>query len=372
MKIDAEKSEPKYLQLKNIITRYLDQEHYEADQKIPSEAELMERFNVSRGTVRQTLAELVNEGVIYKKQGLGSFFSGKSEENDAQEQSGLIGVITPNMFEYIYPQVLQGINDVVHQKRYNVVLSGSEGDSENEYPHLEQLLARGIEGLIFEPAGSPKRFQETRVFKLIQSLSIPVVFMDWALDNTQVSYVSLDDVEGGFRATNYLLEQGHRRIAYIYMSNHVPGFLRYKGYQRAFESHKLSPDSRLKKSRPIFKWVQADYAYILTKELLEMNENERPTAIFFFNDEAAIRGYAAIRDAGLRIPGDISVMGFDDSQYATMAEVPMTSVVHPKYHIGKWAAEMLFEQLEAEGRNTPRQMILHPSIAIRDSVKAII
>ena len=64
-------------------------------------------------------------------------------------------------------------------------------------------------------------------------------------------------------------------------------------------------------------------------------------------------------------------MGFDDSQLAVLAEVPMTSVVHPKYQIGKWAAEMLFEQLEHEGLNTPRQMILHPSIAIRDSVKTL-
>ncbi|PIE32981.1 GntR family transcriptional regulator [candidate division KSB3 bacterium] len=370
MKIDSEKSEPKYRQLKHIITRYLAQEHYQPDQKIPSEAELMERFDVSRGTVRQTLAELVNEGVIYKKQGLGSFFSGQHEKSQ-QEQSGLIGVITPRMFNYIYPQILQGINDVVHQKHYNVVLSGSEGNSENEYPHLEQLLTRGIEGLIFEPAGSPKRFQDTRVFELIQSLSIPVVFMDWALDTPSVSYVSLDDVEGGFRATKYLIEQGHQRIAYIYMSNHVPGLLRNKGYKKALAMHDLSFDSLLIRSRPIFKWIQADCAYMLTKELLALGK-KRPTAIFFFNDEAAIRGYAAIREAGLCIPDDISVMGFDDTQLATMAEVPMTSVVHPKYHIGKWAAEMLFDQLEAEGHTTPRQMILHPSIAIRDSVKTLL
>jgi DNA-binding LacI/PurR family transcriptional regulator len=65
-------------------------------------------------------------------------------------------------------------------------------------------------------------------------------------------------------------------------------------------------------------------------------------------------------------------MGFDDSYLATLVEVPMTSVVHPKYQIGKWAAEMLLEQLEANGRNTPRQMILHPSIALRNSVKTLL
>lgn len=369
MKIDAEKPVPKYLQLKDILKRHFENEHYANGQQIPSEKELMTRFDVSRSTVRQSLAELVNEGVIYKKQGLGSFFSGIREE-EQHKQSYLIGVITPLVFKYIYPQIIQGINDVVHQKRYNIVLSGSEGNSENELPHVEQLLARGIEGLIFEPAGSPKRFQETRVFQMLKTLTIPVVFMDWTFDDLGVSYVSLDDVEGGFRATNYLIEAGHRRIAYVYMANHIPGTLRYKGYRKALEVHGIPYDSRLEKFRPIFKWAQADYAYALTKELLALGEN-RPSAIFFFNDEAALRGYAAIREAGLRIPDDISIMGFDDSQLATLAEIPLTSMVHPKYQIGKWAAEMLFDQLENEGRSTSHQMILHPSIAVRNSIKFI-
>lgn len=370
MKIDEEKSEPKYLQLKNIITRYLAEEHYQADQKIPSETELIDRFNVSRGTVRQTLAELVNEGVIYKKHGLGSFFSGK-RANEERKHNGVIGVVTPVMFNYIYPQIVKGINDAVYQKGYHLIISDLGGDTDDEYPYIERLLTRGLAGLIFEPTGGGNRFQETRAFALIKSLTIPVIFMDWAFDDANVSCVSLDDIEGGFRATNYLIENGHQRIAYIYMSNHEPGMLRCQGYKKALEAHNIPVDSRLEKSRPTFNWVHADSAYALTKELLELGE-ERPTAVFFFNDEAAIRGYAAIREAGLRIPDDISVMGFDDSYLATLVEVPMTSVVHPKYQIGKWAAEMLLEQLDAQERYTPRQMILHPSIAVRYSVKTLL
>lgn len=370
MKIDSEKSEPKYLQLKHIILRYLDQEHYQADQKIPTEIELADRFNVSRGTVRQALGELVKEGVIYKRHGLGSFFSGK-RANEERAHSGLIGVLTPAMFRYIYPPVLQGINDVAYQNGYNLVVDDLKDGSDDEYPHLERILTRGIDGLIFEPSGGTTRFQDTKAFAMIKSLTIPVVFMGWAFENSGVSCVSLNDIEGGFRATSYLIENGHRRIGCIYMSDHEPAILRYQGYRKALEAHNIPFDSRLEKSRPTSRWIQADSAYFLTQDLLAMGE-ERPTAIFFFNDEAAMRGYAAIREAGLRIPDDISVIGFDDSYLSTLVEVPMTSVVHPKYQIGKWAAEMLLEQLEAHDRHTPRQMILHPSIAVRDSVKTLL
>ncbi|GAK49565.1 transcriptional repressor [Candidatus Moduliflexus flocculans] len=371
MEIDAEKSEPKYRQLKQIILRYFEQEHYQADQQIPTEIEFAERFQVSRGTVRQTLTELVNEGVIYKKHGVGSFFAGK-QAREARARSGLIGAITPAMFRYIFPHVLRGINDVIYQKGYNLVISDLGDGFDDEYPHLERMLTHGIDGLIFEPnsSGRTKRFQDTRTFALLKSLTIPVVFMGWTFENAGVSCVSLDDMEGGFRATTHLIENGHRRIACLYMSDHEPALLRYQGYRKALEIHNIPVDSRLEKSRPTATWTHANSAYTLTQDLLALGE-ERPTAIFFFNDRAAIQGYAAIREAGLRIPDDVSVIGFDDSDFAAQIDVPLTSVIHPKYQLGKWAAEMLLEQLDAPCRCTPRQMILHPSIAVRDSVKTL-
>ncbi len=370
MEIDSEKSEPKYRQLKQIILRYLDQEHYQADQKIPTEIELAERFQVSRGTVRQTLAELVNEGVIYKKHGLGTFFSGKRAD-ETRAQSGLIGVLTPVMFEYIYPQVIKGIHDVLSQSGHNLVVAELGHDAEERYSRLERMLTRGLEGLIFEPHSGSERFQNTRELALLKSLTIPVVVMGWIFENSGVSCVSLDDMEGGFRATTYLIEHGHRRIGCIYPADHEPGMLRYQGYRKALETHNIPFDSRFEKSsQSASRQTQPHPAYFQTQDLLAMGD-ERPTAIFFFNDNAAMQGYAAIRDARLRIPDDMSVIGYDDSYLAALADVPLTSVVHPKDQIGKWAAEMLLEQLKDTCRHTPRQMILHPSIAVRDSVKAL-
>ena len=368
MKIDLDSPTPKYLQVKEILSHYFKNEHYESGQRIPSENELIERFDVSRNTVRQALGELENEGFIYKIRGSGSYFSGKTQQVD--NQTHLIGVLTPLISSYIYPKIIEGIDDVAHKKRYNIVLGNSKGMPEKELICLEHLLEKHVDGLLLEPAGGIHHIQESKTFRLVQELTIPVVFLDWEINEPQMSYVSIDDVEGGFRATSFLLEAGHRRIACVYPNDHVPGLQRYQGYQEALEMQNIKPEPKLEKAGTILKWNDPEYIPTLMQDLLDLGA-DRPTAIFFFNDFAALRGYAAIRDAGLKIPDDISVIGFDDSEMGAFSEIPLTSVIHPKYQIGKLAAEILFEHLDQKDKRIPRQMIINPTIAIRQSVKII-
>ena len=367
MKIDEEKPIPKYIQLKDIIKAYLEAHRYEADQKIPSENELIEQFQVSRGTVRQALGELANEGVIYTEKGRGSFFSGNIQEGEPR--SNLIGVLTP-MSSYIYPQIVQGISDTAHKRHHNIVLGSSNDNRDQELAYVEQFLKRNIDGLIIEPTGGVQHFQDSPLFHRLKELTIPVVFMDWVIDDPEVSYVSLDDVAGGFRATSYLIEAGHRGIACVYPRDNIPGPRRYTGYRKALEKYGVEYDSRLDKPVESLKLNVADYIYTLTKSLFNLGE-DRPSAIFFYNDRSALSGYAAIRDAGLKIPDDISVVGYDDSELALLADVPLTSVIHPKYQTGKLAADILFDQIEHQGQNMPRQMIINPTLAIRDSVRDV-
>lgn len=368
MRIDADKPIPKYLQLKEILKRHFKDEKYRADQKIPTENELIEQFQVSRNTVRQALAELANEEVIYKIQGSGSFFAG--ETADDLKHSYLLGVIVPRLSFYIYPQIIQGIDDIAHQKHYNIVLGSSDVSPEKELVCVKQLLKKNIDGLLIEPSGGFQHFEDSENFRVLKELTIPVVFMDCAIDDPEVSYVSPDDVEGGFRATSYLIEAGHRRVACVCPNDNIPGMKRYQGYRKALETYGIGYDSRLDKSTPILKWNEPGHVAMLMRELIDLR-NDRPTAVFFFNDDGALHGYTAIRDAGLKIPHDISILGFDDSELAARAEVPLTTMIHPKYQLGKWAADILFEHIDHQGQTPPRQMILNPTIAVRDSVKVI-
>lgn len=366
MRIDAEKSTAKYLQLKDILLRHFQDEHYQPDQKIPTENDLIERFDVSRNTVRQALAELANDGVIYKIQGSGSFFTGEARPTRAQ--SYLIGVIVPRLAFYIYPRIIEGIDDVAHQNDYNIILRSSDVNPEKELFCINQFFERGVDGILIEPSGGFQRFEDSPNFQRLKELTIPIVFMDWAIDDPEISYVSTDDVEGGFRATNYLIAAGHRRIASVWLRNTIPGLKRHQGYVKALKLHGLDYDARLDKSVSVEDWQGPETIMACMRELFALGP-ERPTAVFFFNDDGALHGYAAIREAGLKIPDDISVIGFDDSELALRAEVPLTSMIHPKYQLGKWAAEMLFQQIEDGGHTVPNQVILNPRIAVRQSVK---
>lgn len=368
MKIDVEKSMPKYLQLKEIIKQHFEKEHYQPDQKIPSENALIRQFAISRSTVRQTLNELANEGIIYKKQGAGSFFSGNRKTQT--RRSYLIGVIVPRLSFYIYPQIIRGIHDVVHQQRYNIVLGSSDVQPDKELACLKQLLEKRIDGILIEPSGGFLRFENSSNFQVLKALTIPVVFMDWALSDPTISYVAPDDVEGGLRATEYLIEAGHRRIACVYPNDTLPGLQRYQGYRKALETHKIPYDPGLNRAISIAQWNEPGNIALLVRDLLQSGI-DKPTAIFFFNDDGALRGYRAIREAGLRVPDDISIMGFDDSDFAIVPDVPLTTMIHPTYQLGKWAAEILFEHLEHPTQRIPRQMLLKPPIAVRNSVKRL-
>ncbi len=109
---------------------------------------------------------------------------------------------------------------------------------------------------------------------------------------------------------------------------------------------------------------------LLMQELLELGD-ARPTAVFFFNDLLAAAGYAAIEAAGLRVPDDISIISFDDSELAMQTRVPLTGMIHPKYYQGKWAAELLLEQLAYPEQRFPKHLLITPTLAVRNSVKTL-
>ena len=368
MGIDPEKSIPKYLQLKDSIKRHLQHGGYESDQKIPTESDLMAQFNVSRSTVRQALGELVNEGVIYRKQGSGSFFSGTIQHE--RKPSYLIGMMIPEISSYIYPQIIRGVHEVAQQHRYHIVLESPKTNPGKELACIEQLLEKEIDGLLLEPASGFQYTRSSDISRFLKALPIPVVFMDWAIDDPAISYVALNDVEGGFIATRYLLEAGHKRIACIRPTDHLPGIHRYHGYRKALEASGIAYDSRFDKPSATLTRNVPDEAYMLMKELLDLGD-DRPTAVFCFNDQTALQGYDAIREAGLRVPEDMSLMGFDDSELAVRMEVPLTTVIHPKYYIGKWAVEILFDKIKQQDQSFPRHLLITPKIAVRDSIKRL-
>ena len=364
----SQKPQPKYLQLKEALIRFLSDEHYKADQRLPTEHELIEQFKVSRGTIRQALAQLVNEGILYKIQGSGTYFSGKL--SNSSPSSSLIGVISPLITTYIFPQIIQGITDIAQQKGYNIVLATSQTNPGKELGCIEQLAAKGIEGLLFDPAFDFQGAPDEELLSFLKTLTIPVVFMGVMIDDSDVSFVSLDDREAGFKVTSYLIESGHQRIACVYPTSPISGVHRYQGYRNALNVHGIAFDRRLDKMITAKNNHEAHLSLVI-RELLDLDKEHRPTAIVFYNDLLAVEGCRLLEAAGLHVPEDISAISFDDSELALQSRTPLTSVIHPKYYLGKWAAELLFEQIAHPELHFPRRLIITPEIAFRNSVKPV-
>jgi GntR family transcriptional regulator of arabinose operon len=366
MKIDADNPVPKYVQLKGILKEYLGKQ-YQVGQKIPTEIELMNQFQVSRNTVRQAITELEHEGLLSKEQGRGTFFLGLYPEK--QRYDALIGVLTP-MSTSIYANVIQGIQKIAYQEHYNIVLGSSDLGPNKELNNLEMLTQKNIDGLIFEPAGGFTRWQDSKSLQFLETLTIPVVLMGWAIDDLEFSYISLDDIEVGFRATRYLINAGHTRIACVQPNDVIPGILRYEGYRKAMTAYGIEYDSPLNRSWSVIRWGGAEQAFpTLIQDYLALEPDARPTAFFFFNDQWTLHGCRAFREAGIKIPDDVSVIGVDNLEFAALADIPLTTVVHPQERLGEWAAEILLDEIKHKGKRTPRQIIVKPAIAIRDSVK---
>lgn len=375
MQIDQNTPTPKYLQLKQILTEIFIKENWQPGQPLPTENELIKTYGVSRNTVRKTLDVLEKAQIIYKKQGSGSFYAGT--DSNSRKKSLLIGVIVPRQSAYIYPLIIHGINSAANEKGYNIVLGSADVSAEGELSCLENLLSKNIDGLIFEPSTGNPDFENSPIFKKIKKLDIPVVVLDWMIQDRMIPFVSPNDIEGGYLATQYLLDAGHERIAFVYPNDTIPGLKRLEGYQNALKKAGIPANEKYEKYGSIVQWDEKgqfhpDNPHIasLINELLSLGA-DRPTAVIFYNDEKAIQGYNAIIKAGLKIPDDISVISFDDTEYAIMATPQLTSVIHPKQKLGQWAAKILLDTMSDRIQSETIQMVLNPSIATRDSVKAI-
>lgn len=329
---------------------------------IPSENRLSEDFSLSRHTVRKAISMLVNEGYLYTEHGRGTYCRDRSIR---RRDSKNIGVITTYISEYIFPKVIQGIDSVLSNNGYSIMLKNTNNNTDKEASCLEDVLGKNIEGLIIEPTKSALFSNNLKYYEALDSHRIPYIFIHGCYQQLEDKpYVFLDDVVGMHSAVEYLAKLGHKKIAGIFKADDVQGLNRHKGYARALTENDLpyDPDDVV--------WFHTEDRSVKPYNIIkQMMESKRGIdAVACYNDEIAFKVIELLNGLGVRVPEDVSVTGYDDSYYSENCPVKITSVCHPKEKLGETAAEILLQMLKDDGylRN-PVQRLIVPELIIKDS-----
>lgn len=347
------------------LRHLIEEGHFRPGDRLPSESALMKEFSVSRNTVRTALSRLAAENLIETRQGQGSFAIGP-RDSAGTSRDDAIALILPCMPLTIYPYIIKGVENTVVQSGYHLILGDSNNDPDREISLVEQMISRGVKGLLIEPAFNAVRDTSSPLLDLLRNTRIPFVFIDGKIRGIEASSVQLDDRAAGRIAGDHLITRGHRRIAMIYKYEITSGIDRLAGLRDALHAADIPPSEEL-----FLAYGEADeesrVGEVLTRRLMEMQNP--PTAILYFNDEIALQSYLVFREMGLTVGRDISIMGFDDISFAASAEVPLTTIGHPKYNLGRWAAELLLDAVS--GKNSVTELLIRPSLVERQSVAGI-
>ncbi len=252
---------------------------------------------------------------------------------------------------------LQGVTASVHRRGYLLMLQLAE-DVPSHEAYVRLIREQQIDGLIL----SGPRLDDPLLPQLEEE-GFPMI-LHGRLPGRRIPQVDVDNRAGGFQATNHLLNLGHRRIAFISNAplSYSSAQERLKGYQDALLSHHVPLDDHLVRTATFM----PETGRAAMEELLALSE--RPTAVFAASDVVAIGAMSAIQSAGLRIPDDIAVVGFDDILLAAHTIPPLTTVRVPAYGLGWTSAEVLISLIE--GEDEVPSVLLETELVIRESCGA--
>jgi LacI family transcriptional regulator len=272
-----------------------------------------------------------------------------------------IGVVVPDLTNPLFPPIVRGLDDGLAAAGYTVVIGNTDNDADKEASVLEAMGARRVDGLVLATAR-----REYPVLEQLREARLPVVLVNRGADDPGTSSVTGDDHAGIGLAVKHLAKLGHRRIAHIGGVREVStGLARYQAFMSWMQSEGLDFDPDL----IVFSdWFQEEPGAAAFRELIDRGLGF--TAVVAANDLIALGCYDVADELGMAIPGDVSVVGYNDTPFSDKFRPPLTTVHIPLYDMGKRAASLLLSQLE-EPDGDPVTMKLPATLAVRDSTASI-
>jgi LacI family transcriptional regulator len=281
----------------------------------------------------------------------------------AGASSHTLGLIFINNGDSFFARMARSVTDVATAHNYSIVACNTNENPAHELQALQTLREKRVDGILIGSIASG----EAPIRRLVEE-GIPFVLINRFLDDVETDCVYSDNRNGAYQAISYLCRLGHRRIMHVtYPDDRFAVRERLIGYRRALAENGIPYDPCL--------LLRTDLSlpslYQTTKDAL-CSLDLRPTAIFVYNDTTSTAVLKAVHDAGLAVPHDISVVGYDNLDYSAFLDPPLTTVTHAADEIGRMGAEILFEKMQWP-QDQPwaiRRVVLQPELVIRQSSEA--
>jgi LacI family transcriptional regulator len=278
-----------------------------------------------------------------------------------------IGLIMTTSTNPFFGEVVKGVERRCYQQNYNLILCNTEGDEERMRASINTLLEKRVDGLLL--LCPTLEGQQLDIFERYPD--IPTVVMDWGETRFPSDKIKDNSELGGYMAARHLIESGHTDIGCITGPlNRHQAQIRYDGFTRAMEEADLPVNKQ---------WVvesnfEADGGYDSFNALYQRcggDKSRLPSAIFACNDMLAMGLINAANEHGIRIPEDISLIGYDDIYIAKFMVPPLTTIHQPKYRLGRAAVDTLLHRIESSQPDS-NQVQLEPELVLRRSVKTLV
>ncbi|MDS0524222.1 GntR family transcriptional regulator [Clostridium sp. SHJSY1] len=354
----------KYEEVEESIINWAKTSKYKPHEKIPTESELMEMFKVSRHTIRKAIGDLVSLEYVYRIQGSGIYLSDWAENSANLTNTKNVAVLTTHISNYIFPDIIRGVEDTLYAEFYSLLLSSTNNNVMFENSNLKNLLAHKIDGLILEPTKSAYQNQNIGYLNNIIAKNIPFVMINACYPGLNAPSLRVDDFKGGKLATKHLISLNHKNLMGIFKVDDSQGINRMNGFISECQENNIPPTPG-----QILTYLSEEITSSLPQKIeYALRSEKRPTGIFCYNDEIAFMVLTIAEKLNLKVPENLSLIGFDDSHLSIIMNPNLTTIIHPKEQMGKDAANLIIKLINNNNKFDTNDSILYePEIVVRSS-----
>ncbi|QHW33180.1 GntR family transcriptional regulator [Paenibacillus rhizovicinus] len=355
-----------YEQIKHYLISEIELAHWKPHDKLPSEYELTKQFSVSRITVKKAMSDLVEQGIVYRVQGKGSYVAEPDtalSTGDAPRplQTQTVALLLPFINNQHNALLLNGVERILSEAGYSLLFCNTENSIAKEERVIREMIARKVAGMIVYPVDGESYNREILQLTLD---AFPLVVMDRYLRGIDTNCVCPNNLRGAQEAVDYLISLGHRNIGFLSTTITDTSSIedRLAGYEKSLAEHQIPIDRRYR-----YAGIELGEPKPIKAKIRDFLErNPEMTAIFAINPGLGLQVIRAASEMGIRVPEELSLIFFDDFELSEFYSVRPTYVSQEENVLGQEAAKLLISVMENPEQET-QKLFFTPKLIVRES-----